>query len=429
MLFKEEVDPQGNQVAVLKWSAIVTILFVLSGCRGVQAAETKGAHIPPGMVLVPAGKFMMGCDLGNKQENCDTHESPRHEVDLDAFYIDVFEVSVGEYAGCVKAGACTEIRDRNEKVCTTSWSDPSLPLDCVSQLQAKSYCEWMGKRLPTEAEWEKAARGTDRRLYTWGNSPAPSCETSGIWSISTPACRFPTPRPRGTYTLDRSPYGVRDMTGGVAEMVTDNYETHYYEVSPAKNPTGPDKLKFNIVFRGGRYSDPSTRNFTTYGRFSQPPRAAVGGIGFRCARSASDTTPVRAAVTEAKPTAPATNANASKPGLNAETCGDACALLTLYSYDELVANACKICKKHDNTFCEMDFPFSDVPTCDAYDELRNCIYARFGYVFAKPKWQQQFGKLPWYKPDPSFTEAKLPPVAKANAQKLKDLKAKRQGCQ
>jgi hypothetical protein len=77
----------------------------------------------------------------------------------------------------------------------------------------------------------------------------------------------------------------------------------------------------------------------------------------------------------------------------------------------------------------MDFPFSDVPACDAYDELRNCIYARFGYIFAKPKWQQQFSKLPWYKPDPTFTEAKLPPVAKANVQKLKDLKAKRQGCQ
>jgi len=435
MFFKEEVGTQGSQMAVLKWAAIVVLVVGLASCRGsvfsstpAQAAEAKGGHPPEGMVVVPAGKFPMGCD-SDKVKNCDTHESPLHEVDLDAFYIDVFEVSVGEYAGCVKAGTCTEIRDRNEKVCTTSWSDPGLPLDCVSQLQAKCYCEWMGKRLPTEAEWEKAARGTDRRLYAWGNSPAPSCETSGIWSISTPACRFPTPRPRGTYTLDRSPYGVRDMTGGVAEMVTDNYETHYYEASPAKNPTGPDKLKFDIVFRGGRYSDPSTRNFTTYGRFSQPPRAAVGGIGFRCAKSASDTTPVRAVVTEAKSPAAVTPAIASKPGLNAETCGDACSLLTLYSYDELAANACKICKKHDKTFCEMDFPFSDVPSCDAYDELRNCIFARFGYVFAKPKWQQQFGKLPWYKPDPAFTEAKLPPVAKANVQKLKDLKAKRQGCQ
>ncbi|MBN1492242.1 MAG: ankyrin repeat domain-containing protein [Phycisphaerae bacterium] len=120
---------------------------------------------------------------------------------------------------------------------------------------------------------------------------------------------------------------------------------------------------------------------------------------------------------------------AGKPGLDAETCGDACALLTLYSFDELASNACKICKKYDDTFCEIDFPFNDVPSCDAYDELRNCIFARFGYVFSKPKWQKQFGKAAWYKPDPSFTEAKLPAVAKANVQKLKQLKAKRQGCQ
>jgi formylglycine-generating enzyme required for sulfatase activity len=435
MLFKEEVEPQGSQMAVLKWSAIVVLIVGVGGCRGsilsptlAQAAEAKGQHAPEGMVIVPAGKFTMGCAYG-KVEGCDTSESPAHEVELDAYYADVFEVSIAEYATCVKAGACTELQHPMMRACTTSLGDPSLPLDCVSQLQAKSYCQWMGKRLPTEAEWEKAARGTDGRLYAWGNSPTPSCENLGIWSSKSAACPSARPQPRGAYALDRSPYGVRDMMGGVAELVSDSEDWDYYKVSPPKNPPGPDRLKFNIIYRGGRYSDPSWKNFNTYFRFSQPPRAAGGGIGFRCAKSASDTTPVRAAVTEAKPTAPATNAIASKPGLNAETCGDACALLTLYSYDELVANACKICKKHDNTFCEMDFPFSDVPTCDAYDELRNCIFARFGYVFAKPKWQQQFGKLPWYKPDPSFTEAKLPPVAKANVQKLKDLKAKRQGCQ
>jgi formylglycine-generating enzyme required for sulfatase activity len=381
------------------------------------------------MVIVPAGKFTMGCEYG-KVEGCDTSESPAHDVELDAYFMDLFEVSVGDYAACVKTGACADIRNPMDPVCTTSFQDPSLPLDCVSQIQAKSYCQWMGKRLPTEAEWEKAARGTDRRLYAWGNSPKPSCENLGIWGIRS-ACTQATPRPRGTYTLDKSPYGVRDMMGGVAELVSDNQDWDYYKTSSPKNPTGPDKLKFNIMYRGGNYGDPSWKNFTTYGRFSQPPRAAVGGIGFRCAKSASDTTPVRTASIESKPPAPtpAATASASKPGPNAETCGDACSLLTLYSYDELAANACKICKKHDKTFCEMDFPFNDVPSCDAYDELRNCIFARFGYVFAKPKWQQQFGKLPWYKPDPAFTEAKLSPVAKANVQKLKDLKAKRQGCQ
>jgi formylglycine-generating enzyme required for sulfatase activity len=397
----------------------------LCACQGqtllpaAQAAEKTAA--PPGMVLVPAGKFTMGCDVGTL-ENCDTREAPAHVVELDAYFMDVFEVSVGEYAACVKAGACTELARPSDRMCTASQGNPDLPLDCVSQPQATSYCKWMGKRLPTEAEWEKAARGTDGRLYAWGNSPKPSCETLGVWGKA--PCQYETARPRGTYALDQSPYGVRDMTGGVAEMVADNSDFNYYKVSPAKNPTGPAKMKFDIVFRGGRYSDPSARNFAVYVRFATPPKAAVGGVGFRCAKSASDGTPVRTPVVEAKP-----KAAAGKPGLDAATCGDACALLTRYDYDDLVANACKLCKKYDDTFCEMDFPWNDVPACDAYDELRNCIFARFGYVFSKAKWREQFGKLPWYKPDPSFTEAKLPPVAKANVQKLKERKAKRQGCE
>jgi hypothetical protein len=119
----------------------------------------------------------------------------------------------------------------------------------------------------------------------------------------------------------------------------------------------------------------------------------------------------------------------AEPALSAQSCGDPCALLTRYAFDDLVANACKMCRKLDDTFCHADFPWSDVPACEAYDELRNCIYARFGYVFAKPRWRKQFGQLPWYKPDPAFTEAKLPAVAKANIKKLKALKAQRKGCQ
>ncbi len=115
--------------------------------------------------------------------------------------------------------------------------------------------------------------------------------------------------------------------------------------------------------------------------------------------------------------------------LGPEACGDACALLTLFAYDDLVANACKRCERYDDTFCTVDFPFSDVPSCDAYDELRNCIYARYGYVFTSPRWKERFGKEPWYRPDPGFTEARLPAVARANVERLKELKAKKQGCQ
>jgi formylglycine-generating enzyme required for sulfatase activity len=396
-----------------------------------QAAGAKAGSAKKDMVLIPAGKFTMGCD-DKKGQDCSSRESPAHQVDLDAFHIDVQEVSVGEYLACVKEGECTNIKDATDRICTTSYNDPLMPLDCVSQVQATQFCAWMGKRLPTEAEWEKAARGTDHRRYAWGNAPEPSCENVGLWGPA--PCVSATPRHRGTFPLDRSPFGVRDMSGGVAELVADNYDPNFYKISPAKSPTGPaEKTLSGVVVRGGRYSSPKPDTFRVHGRGYQPPKAVQGGVGFRCAKSASDTSPVRALANAAPAaTAPAGTslaASAGKPAANEQICGDACALLTLYAYDDLVANACKICKKYDKMFCGMDFPFGDVPACDAYDELRNCVFARYGYVFSKPQWQQRFAKLPWYKPDPAFTEAKLPPVVKANIQKLKDLKAKRQGCQ
>ncbi len=373
---------------------------------------------PKGMVLVPAGAFTMGCDFDGKP-GCDTRESPAHQVELDAFFIDVQEVSVGDYAACVKAGSCPEIARATDRNCTSSLGDPLLPLDCVSQSQAVAYCTWMGKRLPTEAEWEKAARGTDRRRYAWGNSPEPTCKNLGLWGKA--PCQFATPHRRGTFALDVSPFGARDMSGSVREMVADNYAVHYYEDSPRRNPTGPGK-SFDIVVRGGAYDSSEPSAFRVYARGAQSPKGTDAGVGFRCAKSAADTSPVRTVSAEAP------RKRAGKPP-SAEMCADACALLTAYAYDELVAHACQICEAVDDTFCQVDFPFNDVPSCEAYDELRNCIFARFGYVFSKPEWQQRFGKLPWYRPDPKFSEAKLPPVVKANVQKLKDLKAKRQGCQ
>ena len=441
MLFQEEADFAGGQVAGARWTTI--LVLALAGCRGsmlsvtsVEAAEAKGSQGIKDMVLIPSGKFTMGCDL-KTQEGCDARNSPAHPVDVDAFHIDVQEVSVGEYLACLKAGECTKIKNGSDQSCTTSRNDPLLPVDCVSQTQAMQFCAWMGKRLPSEAEWEKAARGTDRRRYAWGNMPEPSCENVGL-SGKLP-CQHPAPRHRGAFPMDSSPYGARDMSGGVSELVADNYKDDYYKSSPYWNPKGPtEKGSQGIVFRGGSYSGPGVGSLSVYGRGAMPDSAGVAGVGFRCAKSTSDHDfrPVRSlatadtlAKTPVPPPATASAAPAGKPGANEQTCGDACALLTLYAYDDLVANACKICKAYDDTFCEMDFPFSDVPTCDAYDELRNCVYARFGYVFAKPKWRQQFGKLSWYKPDPAFTEAKFTPVAKANVGKLKELKAKRQGCQ
>jgi formylglycine-generating enzyme required for sulfatase activity len=383
------------------------------------------------MVLVPAGKFTMGC---NKEQEgvCDWSVVPAHEVALDAFHLDVLEVSVGEYLACQKAGACTELENPRDFRCLASEGDPLLPLDCVTYEQATRYCAWTGKRLPTEAEWEKAARGTDGRRYAWGDTfePVVLCEGPGLWERA--PCPAATPQRRGSFARDRSPFGARDMTGGVSELVSDNYSRAYYEKSPTKNPAGPTERTDGVVVRGGRYTwyRQKPTAFRLSRRDPQDPTEATPGIGFRCAKSVGDATPVHA---------PAA-ATGGGPIMSRATCGDACSLLVLFAYDELAKHACEMCSEYGmRGFCEdgpydgtretADFPFSPSTSCDQYDELRNCIFARFGYVFSKPKWQQQFGKLPWYKPDPSFTEAKLPAVAKANVQKLKDLKAKKQNCQ
>jgi len=427
----------------MKCTKVVALIAFLMGGRGTglvlsfagEAGEGVEAAKPEDMVLVPAGKFTMGSDTKKDREF-----APAHEVDLDAFSIDTLEVSIGEYTACVQAGACTGLENANSWACTTRYRDPLLPVDCVRRDQAIQFCAWKGKRLPTEAEWEKAARGTDGRRYVWGNTPEPSCENVGL--LGAEPCKFATPRRRGTYALDRSPYGARDMASGVAEIVADNYLFDYYRTSPSKNPicttpsadTGPT-AGLGFLYRGGRYNTRRSDDFLVYTRRGLPGMlGSEGGIGFRCAKSAGDSATLRSrsqsSAAAGKPSAAAPPALSQvKPVLDAETCADACALLTRYAYDFLIENACSICKKYDKTYCEMDFPFNDVPSCDAYDELRNCVYARFGYVFSKPRWQQQFSKLPWYKPDAGFSEAKLPPLAKANIKKLKELKAKRHGCE
>lgn len=233
------------------------------------------------MVLIPAGSFWMGCNA-TVDSQCEGDESPYHEVTLSGYYIDKTEVTVDDYADCVTAGACTAPSTASSYCNWEVSGKGNHPVNCVNWSQAGEYCTWAGKRLPTEAEWEKAARGTDGRKYPWGNEDA-TCEYAVMYDGTGKACGTDsTWEVCGKSPAGDSPYGLCDMSGNVWEWVSDWYDSGYYTNSPASNPTGPVSGSFRVG-RGGGFV-----NFDHYLRASSrnavSPSVDSDLLGFRCAR-------------------------------------------------------------------------------------------------------------------------------------------------
>jgi formylglycine-generating enzyme required for sulfatase activity/serine/threonine protein kinase len=245
----------------------------------------------PAMVRVAAGTFQMGTENGSASEG------PVHQVTISrAFDLDRTEVTVGAYSACVDARKCKPavlhgpfitdalVAKFGTQCAGLDRAREAVAINCVDQLEAAAYCEFMGKRLPTEAEWEYAARGTDGRVYPWGSEP-PTCERS---NFAPPAGESCGARPRGPIEVGSlpqgaSPFGALDLAGNVWEWVADGWDPVAYQRGTSINPRSRGTGKQGVL-RGGGW-DQASSTLRATGRLAYDATTGHVGTGFRCART------------------------------------------------------------------------------------------------------------------------------------------------
>lgn len=338
----------------MRYRLIVVVLMILSFAPwtlGQASAQTPvESGVDDDMVHIPAGRFLRGstrsgvsiaqdlCErddhVGRKETrfaidvdcSCDDFihddidddrrtancfearwqdERPSRTIHLDDFYIDRTEVTVASYRACVVAGECSapliNTRSCPEDLGTWAREDQAqYPVNCVSWSQAQQYCQWAGKRLPTEAEWEKVARGTDGRRFPWGNTP-PGRISSKFANVAERSTQqkfewitswvegvddgFTGVAPVGQFTQGQSPYGVLDMSGNVEEWTSDAFQEDYYRWAPTRNPPGPREEHEHgwRVVRGGSFLS-SADDVRVTERSALSEGRASFAVGFRCVK-------------------------------------------------------------------------------------------------------------------------------------------------
>jgi formylglycine-generating enzyme required for sulfatase activity len=259
------------------------------------------------MVKIPRGQFFQGSDAKDARDN----EKPAHQVSLDAFCMDLHEVTAGEYKACSDSGKCkraaTEVEwpgitpaDKKIYAPLCTFGDAARanhPINCVTWEMASLYCKAEGKRLPTESEWEYATRGPDGRVYPWGDDPptekhlnacGAECVAWGkdhkvaLTALYPGSDGFATTAPVGQYEAGRSRFGPYDVVGNVWEWVAD-WEGAY-SAGEAQNPTGPANGEKKVI-RGGAWNGSFASWLRPSFRYAQDPKATSHGIGFRCAKT------------------------------------------------------------------------------------------------------------------------------------------------
>lgn len=231
------------------------------------------------MVLIDAGEFLMGSTDADADAASD--EKPQHKVYLAAYYMDRTEVTNAMYRACVEAGFCTPPTQTGSATRANYYDNPDFddyPVISINWNQAVAYCGWRKARLPTEAEWEKAARGTDGRIYPWEDQT--DCSRANYGGAN--GCMGDTAK-AGSYVAGTSPYGLLDISGNAWEWVNDWYLDVFYEVSPFRNPKGPPSGERRIV-RGGSWNYGAIL-LRAANRQYYAPAYTNDDLGLRCVRS------------------------------------------------------------------------------------------------------------------------------------------------
>ncbi len=294
---------EANQSIALVTVTAPDITFSACSTIGETSTNPVDGQI---MVCVPAGEFLMGSAAGDPGAQED--EQPQHSVYLDAFWIGQTEVTNAMFSAFTNATGYLTLAEREgwgvcytdggwEQIAQSNWYQPqgpestiegyeTLPVVQVAWEDAAAYCTWASMRLPNEAEWEKAARGTQGAVYPWGNDP-PSGTLLNFadqsldvdWSLDDVNDGFVFTAPVGSFPSGASPYGALDMAGNVWEWVSDWYSDSYYGVSPVQNPTGPDSGEWRVI-RGGAWD--SVDYIRSAFRNAYDPLARFDNLGFRC---------------------------------------------------------------------------------------------------------------------------------------------------
>ncbi|CCQ90112.1 conserved exported hypothetical protein, DUF323 [Nitrospina gracilis 3/211] len=278
---KPERNRQMVKPAIQQWWAVLiwTMCMFGAGLSPANAGQVELSRDPVKMVWVQEGPFLMGNVEGSGRDD----ERPQREVFVDGFYIDSVEVTNTRYLAYIKSA--------HRKEPPNPYGDGPLsgekdigkrPVVQITWYDAVDYCLWAGKRLPTEAEWEKAARGTDGRMFPWGGDPRlqNAANFAHNWEDRN------TLWPVGSQPQNASPYGVLDMAGNVREWVADWYSPDYYRWGPVRNPQGPGQGILKVI-RGGSWHS-FAADIRTAARGKGGFALKTDGIGFRCAQSVKD---------------------------------------------------------------------------------------------------------------------------------------------